>query len=324
MRTLLQTLAQGDTAKVHHFNPDGLGKDNDRHAVEAATGLTFAAFEKAWLVHVKKQPFPKVSLPASEEIVTLKESSKTPAKDGREINFWDFTEVHEPAARRAAHLGELLRERSRMAAAAEEFSKAYREVGDRYPSVSNKYALSLLALRRLDEAERVLQGSLKVHPGSPTTQVHLGRIYLTRGDGVRAKEAFLEALASDPFDPEIHVSLTRVGELLADVPLHDRARKAGSILTGLSPEEVDRLARKLDGKERDLAEKNVPVLHESAAPAGERSGAAPPDAGMGGNTGAHAGGHGRVETNDPRSGMPSPALPRVKLKPPPTPLTPTP
>jgi predicted Zn-dependent protease len=152
-----------------------------------------------------------------------------------------------------------------MNAAAEEFARAYHEVGDKYPSVSNKYALALLALRRLDEAERVLQASLRVHPGSAATQVHLGRIYLTRGDAERAKNAFLEALASDPFDPEIHLSLTRVGELLHDAPLAARARQASALLTGLSAEEVERAVGRLGGTERDLTHSAVPPLLESGA-----------------------------------------------------------
>src|SRR5262249_14936826 len=101
----------------------------DRRAVEAATGQPFAAFERSWLAHVKHQPFPRFPLPTSDEPVTLKDTgSKGSSRNTREL-FWDFTEVHEPAARRAAHLGELLRTRSRIAAAAEQFGRAYQEVG---------------------------------------------------------------------------------------------------------------------------------------------------------------------------------------------------
>ena len=243
LKALLSSLANGKG-----------GKDTDRRAVEAATGMTFPAFEKAWLAHVRKQPFPRLGFPVGDEVITLKDSAKPSTKSEREMKYWDFSEVREPTARRSAHLGELLRERARMGAAAEQFQKAYREVGDRYPALSNKYALSLLALKRLDEAERVLLNSLKLYPGSPSTQVHLGRIYLARDDGLKAKSAFLDALAEDPFDPEIHLSLVRVGALMKDPKLTERARQAAMTLTGASSEAVDRAAQTLAAPERDLEE----------------------------------------------------------------------
>jgi len=51
-------------------------------------------------------------------------------------------------------------------AAAEHFSLAWQQVKDRYESVSNQYALTLLELKRFDEAEGVLRGSLKMHPAA--------------------------------------------------------------------------------------------------------------------------------------------------------------
>ncbi len=237
------------------------GKD-DRKAVEAVTHKSFAAWEKSWLAHVKSQPFPKGMIPMSEEKVVLKDQApgakKESEKKGKEISFTDFAEVSEVPARKFAHLGELMRERGRAGAAAEEFAKARSLVGDKYESVSNKYALSLLELRRLEEAEQVLQSLLTVHPGSPATNVHLGRIYLWRKDMSKAKGAYLEALASDPFDEEIHLSLLRIHTSLGAKDLAQRARDASALLTGLAPEKVDRIAAALGKENRALAEVSVP------------------------------------------------------------------
>jgi tetratricopeptide (TPR) repeat protein len=237
------------------------GKD-DKKAVEAVTHKSFASFEKSWLAHVKTQPFPKGLIPMSEEKVVLKDQApgakKEGEKKGKEISFTDFAEVSEPPARKFAHLGELMRERGRASAAAEEFAKARGLVGDKYESLSNKYALSLLELRRLDEAEHVLQSLLAVHPGSPATNVHLGRIYLWRKDMAKAKAAYLEALASDPFDEEIHLSLLRIHTAMGSKALAQRAREASVILTGLPPEKVDRIAAALGKENRPLAEVGVP------------------------------------------------------------------
>ncbi|MFP2908608.1 peptidase MA family metallohydrolase [Pyxidicoccus sp. 3LFB2] len=233
----------------------------DRKAVEAATGMPFALFEKAWLAHIKKQPFPQELLPREERVV-LKEDAKGKTqedgeKKGREISFGDFDNVQELPARRFAHLGEVLRERNRVKAAAEEYAKAHKLVGDKYESISNKYALALLELRRLDEAESVLRGSLRVYPGSPSTNVHLGRILLFRKDYPKAKTAYLEALASDPFDPEIHLALTRIHGALGETALATRARMATVKLTNLKPEQVDHVAQTFLKEEGELSEMNV-------------------------------------------------------------------
>jgi len=265
---------RGAHALMSLLNELGGGKD-DKKAIEAVTGKSFAAFEKSWLAHVRAQPFPKELIPLSENKVVLKDQAPGAKKDsekkGREISFSDFADVSEGSARKFAHLGELMRERGRPGAAAEEFAKSRSLVGDKYESISNKYALSLLELHRLDEAENVLHSLLAIHPGSPATNVHLGRIYLSRKDMARAKGAYLEALASDPFDEEIHLSLLRIHSATGAKALAQRARDASVLLTGLSPEKVDRIAAAL-GRE-NLAEMNLPEeepRRDKSAPASAR------------------------------------------------------
>jgi predicted Zn-dependent protease len=157
-------------------------------------------------------------------------------------------------ARKFAHLGELMRERNRTRAAAEEYAKAHKLVGDKYESVSNKYALALLELRRLDEAENVLRGSLRMHPGSPSTSVHLGRILLFRKDYPKARQVYLEALAADPFDPEIHIALMRIHQALGETALVTRTRAASVVLTGLKPEEINQVAQDFLREDKELVE----------------------------------------------------------------------
>ncbi|MCP3059458.1 tetratricopeptide repeat protein [Myxococcus sp. K38C18041901] len=253
---------------------------SDKKAVETAMGMPFGLFEKAWLSHIKKQPFPMELVPRDDRVV-LKEDAKGKVKEdgekkGREISFGDFNEVQEVPARKFAHLGELLRERNRVKAAAEEYAKAHKLVGDKYESVSNKYALTLLELKRLDEAENVLRGSLRVHPGAPATNVHLGRILLHRKDYPKSKTAYLEALASDPFDPEIHVALTRIHGALGETELATRAKTATAVLTGLKPAEVEELSRRFLQEEAELSGTSVPA---SGGEAPKAPAASTPDAG---------------------------------------------
>jgi tetratricopeptide (TPR) repeat protein len=254
LRTIIQELRNGNT---------------DKKAVEAAVGMPFGLFEKSWLAHIKKQPFPKELLP--REQVVLKEDSKDqdkdPAKKGREISFGDFAEVQELPARKLAHLGELLRERNRVKAAAAEYSKAYAMVGDKYESISNKYALTLLELRRLDEAEQVLRGSLRVYPGLPGTNVHLGRILLFRKDWVKAKVAYMEALSTNPFDPEVHVALTKIHGELGETALKQRTVKAAALLTGMTETGVENAAWKFMREPKELSSSNVTETPDAGTPA---------------------------------------------------------
>ena len=239
----------------------------DQQAVEKATGKSFPAFEKAWMAYMKAQPPPATRAPATAERPILKGKNTPPeeGKKGREISFGDFDEVENPVARRWAHLGELFRERGRFVAAAEEYGKAHALVGSAYETISNKYALALMAVKRLDDAEKVLLSSLEAHPGFASTQVHLGRIYLSRGQWAEARAAYRGALAQDPFDPEIHLALLRSAQALGDGPLADRARSASTILTGVPAERLPELLARLPGPHSDPSDVALP--RGSAEPA---------------------------------------------------------
>ncbi|HEY1417975.1 MAG TPA: tetratricopeptide repeat protein, partial [Myxococcaceae bacterium] len=232
----------------------------DQQAVEKATGKTFGAFEKGWMAYLKAQPPPASRAPATAERPVLKGKNTPPeeGKKGREISFGDFDEVENATARRWAHLGELFRERGRFVAAAEEYGKAHALVGNAYETISNKYALALMAVKRLDEAEKVLQSSLEAHPGYASTQVHLGRIYLSRGQWTEARAAYRAALAQDPFDPEIHLALLKSAQSLGDTTLADRAKSASAILTGVPQDRLAELLARLPGPQSDPSDVALP------------------------------------------------------------------
>jgi tetratricopeptide (TPR) repeat protein len=229
----------------------------DKGAVEAVTRGSWADFERTWMARLKAQPYPKELIPPSghekKELVESGSQDGKAKKKGREVSFGDFGEVVEVDARRDAHLGELFRERRRMPAAAEAYQRAWRRVGDRYESVSNKYALTLLELKRYDEAEKVLDGSLTLHPGSPGTNVHLGRIRLRAHAWARARTAYLEALAVNPFDPEVWVGLYAAAAGVGDAPLQARALEGARVLLKVDAAGLKEVARRFAGSE-DLAE----------------------------------------------------------------------
>lgn len=221
---------------------DGLkGGLGDKKAVEQAVGMPFPAFEKAWLAHVRKQPFPKELIPLEEKVVLKEDAGQKAVKDkhGPEVNFGEFANMDEPEARRDAHLGELMRERGRVRAAAEAWGRAHKRVGSKYERLSNRYARALADTGHEDEAELVLNASLKMHPGVAATNVQLGRIRLKRSDWGGARAAYLEALSQDPFDPEIHFALARTSRELGDEKLATRAVDAAVLLSGMERQKVE-------------------------------------------------------------------------------------
>jgi len=221
---------------------------SDKLAVEAVTKKKWPEFERAWMAHLKKQPFPAELIPPSahEKKQLVDGAEKPEKKKERDVSFGDFAEVKETAARKAAHLGELMRERRRMEAAAEHYEKAYAAVGDRYESVSNKYALTLLELKKFDVAEKVLRGSLVMHPGSASTNTHLARIALKAKKYDVVKSSALDAVAVNPFDPEVHVALYLAARALKDDALKTRALDALLVLLDLDEAKVAELARRLE------------------------------------------------------------------------------
>jgi tetratricopeptide (TPR) repeat protein len=239
---------------------------SDKSAVESVMKRRWPEFEKSWMSHLKKQPFPKNLIPlASNEKKQLTDKPNDRPK-GREVSFGDFVEIVEPEARKAAHLGELFREKGRQLAAAEVFERAYLKVGDKYESVSNKYALTLFELKRFDEAAKVLEGSLKNHPGSAATNVHLGRIRLRAKKFDLAQSAYLSALAVNPFDPEVHLGLFAIGEALGDKVQQARTASALEVLTKIPAAQASQVAKRFlsgDDSVVDEAAPQNPAQHDA-------------------------------------------------------------
>lgn len=222
---------------------------SDKLAVEAVTKKRWPEFERGWMAHLKKQPYPAELIPPSaHEKKQLVDgvAPKDDAKKSRDVSFGDFAEVKETNARKLAHLGELMRERRRMTAAAEHYEKAVSIVQNRYESISNKYALTLLELKRYELAETVLRQSLVTHPGSAATNTHLGRIALRAKKFDVVRKAALDALAVNPFDPEVHAHLYFAAKASSDAGLEKRALDALVALLGIEQAQASQLAQRLE------------------------------------------------------------------------------
>lgn len=206
----------------------------DKQAVGAAMGTTFERFEADWRRAVKKRLPPKGAHPHLEKLVFRDDRQPAESEDERK-KAWEKGELgslENDDAKRHAHLGELLRARRRLAAAAVQYGKAVQFAGSTHPSLARKYAITLTELERLDEAERILRSTLEVHGEDSTNNLLLGRLLVRTNRAADAREHLLVANRRDPFDPEIHKALVEVARATNDAGLLARETDVLAILGG--------------------------------------------------------------------------------------------
>jgi tetratricopeptide (TPR) repeat protein len=208
-------------------------KDSPEVAVGKVMGVSFARFQADWKAHLGRREYPRETVSLSAEKLrfmedegrtaeTRKKKAKGAPEDDEGLAFGDFLEIDDLETRKLAHLGELMRARGRATAAVDEFSRAHSRAGNRYPSLSNRYAESLARTGDLTRAEQVLVGSLKPYPGYPRTHQNLGDLFLSTSRPREAERAFLEVIAVDPFDPRPHAGLIQIYKASGERGKHDR------------------------------------------------------------------------------------------------------
>ncbi len=258
LRTIVETMGAGAT---------------DQQAVEKATGKSFPAFEKGWMAYLQIAAGAPVNKPPATSERPILKGKNTPPEEGqkgREISFGEFDEVENPAARRWAHLGELFRERGRFPAAAEEYGKAHALVGSAYETISNKYALALMAVKRLDGggegAARLARGTPRLRLDAGPPRAHLPepwpvgrgqvRVPVRAGARTRSTRRSIWRCSSPPSRSAMPRWQTGRG-----------ARRA--VLTGLPADRLPELLARLPGPQSD------PVRRRDPARAGRASASTP-------------------------------------------------
>lgn len=230
----------GSLAAVLGGVRDGL---SDRDAVGKLFGGSFPRFEAGWKAYLAKRSYPKEA--ASMEPLHLRfrdDAPEEPAKDEKKNGFRDLTgtsefrAIRDADARRAAHLGELLRARGKMAAAAAKYAEAVAKVGAQFPSLSNKYAIALLELRETAAAEKTLRESIALYPSDPLSNLNLARAMMLQEKPAEARPYLEAALSTNPFDPEVQARLYEVAKATGDDGLRQRAARAVALLLGRDPD----------------------------------------------------------------------------------------
>ncbi|MEO0602283.1 MAG: redoxin domain-containing protein, partial [Myxococcota bacterium] len=123
-------------------------------------------------------------------------------------------------------LGDILRDAGRVKASLVEYRKAIPEDQPASPLLSNRIAQAQLEIGEADEARTVLERSLVDYPEFALSHKTLGQIHLKAGRLAMARDAFNEAVAIHPFDPETQRFLveayTGLGDT-ANVEKHETA-----------------------------------------------------------------------------------------------------
>lgn len=215
----------------------GKGK-SDEQAVAEVFGKPFPLFEASWRRHLERRPYPKERVSLETVQPRFREGRGGADEEARDLTeLSEFRSIEDPLARRAAHLGELLRSRGKTAAAAAKYAVAVEKVGAELPTLSNKYAIALLELGETEGALRVLEESRNLYPTHALTNLNLARARMQQGNAAAARE-FLEAsLSVNPFDPEVHLRLHAVAKGIGDGALEERALRAIELLGGKAPRE---------------------------------------------------------------------------------------
>jgi tetratricopeptide (TPR) repeat protein len=194
-------------------------------AVADALGVPFNTFLADWKRYMAARPLPEGSQTAEEKL-----KFKGDPKHGGTHSEW--ADIPDDKARSFARLGEILRERGRMAAARIEYAKAIGRAGKKIAVLTDKFALAAMASGREADAEAALVEALRVHPQYAALHLHLARVLVKRKDWASAKAHLLAANSVDPFDPEIHAGLSQVHGAENDEGGAARERRFAQILSG--------------------------------------------------------------------------------------------
>lgn len=201
----------------------GEGLD-DRAALESVWGDRFDTFDAAWRRWVEELPLHR------EEAQVISLHLADEAGDAEE----DPGDVSDPKARDFVRLGDMLRARGRLRAAAAEYAKAYAS-DPAAPGVASRHALGLLIGKRYDEALDVVDEALKVYPDLPVLWYRKGDALLGLGDPAGALEALDQVLEINPFHLPARRLRVAAFRALGDATAADREARVLTLLAGPPP-----------------------------------------------------------------------------------------
>jgi tetratricopeptide (TPR) repeat protein len=197
----------------------GEGQDA-REAVAAAAGATWPEFERGWrafMVAQKYKSFPAIDIPTTHIRKAGAIASQRKPSEDEALTPSPKESSAQAAAFRYLRLGNMLLRRDRPRAAVIEYEKGAKAVtsagrggggGDTAAWIFPvKLGRTYLVLGEPDRALKALEPIQPVYPDLPWPHVIAGEAKLAKGEPAEAVAELRAALASNPFDPEVHCSL---------------------------------------------------------------------------------------------------------------------
>ena len=175
----------------------GDGEDA-RKALAGIAGVSWKALEKRWRSALSKEPKP----PAARLMPRYLRGEATEQDE--------LAGVELERARNYVRLGDLLWTRSRPAAASVEYSKAH-QAAPADPVVASRYARSAIAAGRPQRALAPLKRTLERYPTHAPALSSLATALFRVSDFAAAEDAANQAIAHNPFDPQPHCILSKLG-----------------------------------------------------------------------------------------------------------------
>jgi tetratricopeptide (TPR) repeat protein len=196
------------------------GGTGDRAAVGAVWGGSFASFEEAWKEWVRSLP------PQESEVevlgIELKgEGGERALEPGR---------ISDPGAEDYSRLGDMLRSRGRMKAAAVEYEKAF-GLSPKTPSIVSRYALGRLSLGEYEKALSAVDGVIGIYEDRGVLWSRKGEALMGLGRYGEAYEAFAELMEINPFDEPGRMGLVEAAKKSGRTADYERQLKLLKILT---------------------------------------------------------------------------------------------
>ena len=193
-------------------------------AIEAVMGAPLEQFEADWREFVRGQGL-RVVEGSRIRTYEVKDESRSP-------EMVELGEIRSEIARNRTHLGDRMRARGRLRAAAAEYRRALR-AGPNSTVILERLGEALVHGQRYEEALPYLEKARRLNPDSARTWFLTGRLHHGAGDYAAARSALEEAIQINPFHPGVRRLLGGVHEALGD---EAKARKAREVLERLDPE----------------------------------------------------------------------------------------
>lgn len=217
-------------ALMEHLG-EGLEMDE---ALTRAVGVDLDGLQKEWRAWLKRRPFKLVPGAEPRTLTFVKDARGAGQSDDEVEDEAALSEASHKGkeGRRFVRLGNLLRERRRLKAAALEYERAATIVGVVSPALHNRWAGVLLETGDRDKAKGVLEKTVAVFPEDPHTRVLMGRLAVQSERWAEARTHYERATWENPFIPEVHVALLGIADKTNDAALKARAERALQLLMG--------------------------------------------------------------------------------------------